>query len=507
MQSAAASLAQSFEVGLLQRTPIPNMTSEQSAELSIMGKEGFGLSVNGDYHDEFTHFFVVPALTMCSFQGTLGERIRSFEQMSSLNEKSLNNLRNKIGAIVSSLYHFTVADQRAIADSLHLSSEPDSSQDEDKEDKIQLVAAQHEIRNMLSYTIGCAIGRWDIRYATGERQSPELPDPFAPLPICPPGMLQNAEGLPAELADVSADYPLRISWGGILVDDPGFNGGQLHQKDIVRRVREVLDLIWKDKAADIEQETCDILSVSDLRAYFRKSFFADHIKRYSKSRRKAPIYWQLATPSGSYAVWVYYHRFSKDTFYKILNDYAAPKLQLEERELINARAQYGAIPTAGQRKELAARETFVAELNAFKDEVARIAPLWNPDLNDGVIINFAPLWRLVPQNRAWQKECKTCWDKLVAGDYDWAHLAMHLWPERIVPKCVKDRSLAIAHGLDAIFWEEDDKGKSRSKKVDRQTVEGLIAARTSPAVKAALESLIKAPDLSASTTRNRKKKT
>ena len=89
----------------------------------------------------------------------------------------------------------------------------------------------------------------------------------------------------------------------------------------------------------------------------------------------------------------------------------------------------------------------------------RVAPLWNPNLDDGVIINFAPLWRLVPQHKAWQKELKNTWDELVEGKYDWAHLAMHLWPERVVPKCAKDRSLAIAHGLENVFWEEDDDGK------------------------------------------------
>ncbi len=111
----------------------------------------------------------------------------------------------------------------------------------------------------------------------------------------------------------------------------------------------------------------------------------------------------------------------------------------------------------------------------------------------GVIINYAPLWRLVPHHKTWQKECKSCWDKLVKGDYDWAHLAMHLWPERVVPKCAKDRSLAIAHGLDEVFWEEDEKGKPKPKKVSKETVESLIAERTSPSVKAALNDLLSAP--------------
>jgi hypothetical protein len=59
-----------------------------------------------------------------------------------------------------------------------------------------------------------------------------------------------------------SEYPLRISWDGVLVDDPGFNGDRPHRDDIVRRVREVFDLLWKDKAHEIEQEACDILGVS-----------------------------------------------------------------------------------------------------------------------------------------------------------------------------------------------------------------------------------------------------
>jgi hypothetical protein len=113
---------------------------------------------------------------------------------------------------------------------------------------------------------------------------------------------------------------------------------------------------------------------------------------------------------------VYYQQFTKDTFYKVLHDYMTPKLQHEERKLSNLAQTAGPNPTASQRKDIAEQKVFVEELRAFREEVARIAPLWNPDLNDGVIINFAPLWRLVPHHRAWQKECKDCWDKLVAGD-------------------------------------------------------------------------------------------
>ena len=110
-----------------------------------------------------------------------------------------------------------------------------------------------------------------------------------------------------------------------------------------------------------------------------------------------------------------------------------------------------------------------------------------------MIINFAPLWRLVPQHKAWQKERKDCWDALVRGDYDWAHLAMHLRPERVVPKCQDVTSLAIAHGLDNILWEQRDKEKWRKRPVSESRIQELITERAKPAVKPALQSLLEAP--------------
>ena len=151
------------------------------------------------------------------------------------------------------------------------------------------------------------------------------------------------------------------------------------------------------------------------------------------------------------------------------------------------------MPSANQRKEIEARTGFLDELRAFRDEIARIAPLWNPDLNDGVIINYAPLWRLVSHHRAWQKDLKDCWESLVSGDYDWSHLAMHLWPERVVPKCASDHSIAIAHGLESVFWEQDDDGKWQPRDVPEDELQELIDARSSSAVKAARDDLLSAP--------------
>ncbi|MEZ4390235.1 MAG: hypothetical protein R3A48_03990 [Polyangiales bacterium] len=237
-----------------------------------------------------------------------------------------------------------------------------------------------------------------------------------------------------------------------------------------------------------------------------KGFFSLHIKMYSKSRRKAPIYWQLATASTGFSVWLYIHAFSKDTLFRVQNDYVAPKLAHEARRLDALTSELRDGGTASQRKALAAQEAFVEELRALLDEVKRVAPLWNPNLDDGVLINFAPLWRLVPQNKAWQKELRSTWDALCEGKYDWAHLAMHLWPERVVPKCAKDRSFAIAHGLEDVFWVEGADSKWSARKTPTRGMEELVAERSSPAVKAALKSLLEAPVASGVTKRGRKGK-
>ncbi|WP_229553235.1 BREX-1 system adenine-specific DNA-methyltransferase PglX [Nostoc sp. XA010] len=67
---------------------------------------------------------------------------------------------------------------------------------------------------VISYVLGCILGRWDIRFATSEKQPSELPDPFAPLPVCSPGMLIGEDGLP--LHETPFNYPIQIRWDGIL---------------------------------------------------------------------------------------------------------------------------------------------------------------------------------------------------------------------------------------------------------------------------------------------------
>ena len=128
-------------------------------------------------------------------------------------------------------------------------------------------------------------------------------------------------------------------------------------------------------------------------------------------------------------------------------------------------------------------------MRELRDELEAVTPLWAPDLNDGIVIVLAPLWKLFVHHKPWSKELKKHWDKLAAGDYDWAQLAMHLWPERVIPKCAEDRSLAIAHDLEGVFWahDTDNTDKWHARTTPTTPLDELIAQRHNPATRATLQ--------------------
>jgi len=224
-----------------------------------------------------------------------------------------------------------------------------------------------------------------------------------------------------------------VDTDGILVDDT------THADDIINCVREVLELLWAKEAEAREREVCELLGIKELRDYFRKTaaggFWTDHIKRYSKSRRKAPIYWLLRSSKGNYAIWLYYHRLNKDMLYKALLNYVEPKLRLEENNLSQLRQRRETVGTTGHEakqleKELDKQESFISELRDFHDKLKRVADLHlEPDLNDGVVLNIAPLHELVP----WT-EAQKYWKELTEGKYEWSSISKQLRERGMITK-------------------------------------------------------------------------
>jgi hypothetical protein len=287
--------------------------------------------------------------------------------------------------------------------------------------------------------VGMAFGRWDADYSTGKKAIPEFGDVFEALPFMPvvSGNTENATfSIPDDgILSMDADSPLSLT----------------------AHVRDVMHYIWGDKADDLEYELCQLIGCKNLQSYFENpnGFFDYHFKRYTKSRRKAPIYWPLSSEDGSLTYWVYYPKLDQNTLHSLIL-----KLRDENERLHSQIAQ-----TADKAQQTLLRgrqqqvEGMMEELNNI------INAGYKPNHDDGVPVTSCPLVKLIA-HRGWKQECTENLEELHNGDYDWSHLAMSMFPARVTQKAKKDWCLALTHGLEHLCENKPKEKKTRKKTVD-----------------------------------------
>ncbi|RRR74211.1 MAG: hypothetical protein EI684_07550 [Candidatus Viridilinea halotolerans] len=420
-----------FDGGTISKTPVPDLDNPEGVRLGELALACVALKRDLDRVNETSHVFHLPALLHMT-GATLTARAAAWEAHIAASEAQLAANQREIDELAFQLYGIAGEDRQAIeagSGSQGSAADDEPNDEDDTDTDLASPPTDHTslVTALISYLVGCAFGRFDVRYATGERPTPLLPDPFAPLPACSPGMLIGSDGLP--LREGPAGYPLAFPVHGILVDDPD------HRDDLVRRVRAALDLIFDRDAEAIEQEICQVLAIHDLRDYFRRpgkgGFWDDHLKRYAKSRRKAPIYWLLQSPKRTYALWLYLHRLDSDTLSKALVSYVEPRLRLEEERLATLRTAKGSATGRDLRqaeRNIERQEALLSDIRELRDRLDRaVRHYLAPDLNDGVVLTIAPLHELVP----W-KEAKHYWEELLAGKYAWSSIGKQLRTQGLV---------------------------------------------------------------------------
>ena len=434
--AAADAAARSYEVGVIQKTPVPDLSNEHHSTLAPLVRRAWSLKRTLDTSEETSHAFLLPA--------ALRHRLGDYDPPTI--EAELAGLQAEIDAIAFDLYGFSPADRAAAQASqggATLGDTEASAADDDQDEEDQ-AAPIDQSAGLLSWAVGVAFGRFDWRLATGERAAPPEPEPFDPLPAKSPGMLP----------DGAATFHAHA---GILVDDPG------HPQDLARLVEGVLETVFTTGQSGTGEASAPIDGhprvsdprslLTDTRRRLQREFFAFHLQRYSKSRRKVPIYWPLSTAAGGYTLWLYYPSLTSQTLYTAVNDFVEPKLSQVGAEVTALRTQ-GTARTRDDEKRFAALQALHWELSELRDTLLQLAPGYQPHHDDGVQISAAPLWPLF-RHKPWQKVLKDTWAKLEKGDFDWAHLAMAYWPERVREKCKTDKSLAIAHGLEHLYIEPE----------------------------------------------------
>jgi hypothetical protein len=314
------------------------------------------------------------------------------------------------------------------------------------------------IFELISNLIGVAFGRWDIRSILNPELIPEFGDFFEPLPFMPV----------VSLKEIPKNYPIQIPTNGILV------GNHSDSHSMLKAINNVIYKIWPASSDNITNELIEIGKIDSLEQFISNSngFFDFHYKRYTKSRREAPIYWPISTSSGSYTVWLYYPKLTYQTLVSVINNYLQPKIDDVKNQIkpleINSNLDNKGL------KELAVLKDFEHELEEMKKELLRITALpYKPNHDDGVLITAAPLFNLF-RHAKWRKSTEDCWKALEKGEYDWAHLAYSIWPDRIIKKCKKDLSMAIAHGLENIC---EIKPKEKKAKATKSPKKGSVISQ------------------------------
>jgi hypothetical protein len=427
--------------------PVISLSFDSRSQIEKLAKKGYMIKRFWTFGAEESALFSAPWRMHDESAISLKDLVSHLIELHVGDSKVLNEIRSSISAIVLEACALSEGDLAAIhADFERHPSDVAFSPWRGLED--QEIATDVALR-IFSYLVGAAFGRWDIRHGAPSRRTVEDHNAMVSVPPLQPGRLSSppTDGFPS------------IPPHGLLVEAPG------HALDIEARTQIVMRTIWPQSYERIEEELCLAVKARSLREWVKKptGFFSDHLDRYSKNRRQAPVFWPLSTTSGSYTIWMHYPALTSQTVYIAINDFIEPKLKQVSADVTALRTK-GISRTRDDEKQFESLQTFELELIELRDTLLDLAPTYNPNQNDGVQITAAPLWPLF-RHKPWQKVLKDTWAKLEAGESDWAHLAMNYWPDRVREKCKTDKSLAIAHGLEHLYLEpEVQPKKARGRK-------------------------------------------
>ncbi|WP_232365593.1 BREX-1 system adenine-specific DNA-methyltransferase PglX [Ciceribacter sp. T2.26MG-112.2] len=222
-------------------------------------------------------------------------------------------------------------------------------------------------REFVSYAVGCMFGRYSVD---------------APGTI----LANQGEGLEDYLTKVPNPTFEPDRDGVIPVLD-----GDWFVDDIAARFRKFLRVTFGDQHFQENLAFIEEALGKDIRKYFTRDFFGDHVKRY----KRRPIYWLFSSPRGTFNALIYMHRYRPDTVSVVLNEYLREfRSKLEAHRRAQEALSISGEASGGQKtkalKEIEATAKQIEELDAWERDV--LFPLATQkieiDLDDGVKANY-----------------------------------------------------------------------------------------------------------------------
>ena len=224
------------------------------------------------------------------------------------------------------------------------------------------------IKEFISYAVGCMLGRY----------SPEKP-----------GLILANQGSTVDdyFNIMDNKESNLIDFDGVLpiLDEEWF------VDDIVTQFKNFVAFIFGKENLTANMDFIEAVLGKDIRKYFVKDFYKEHIQRY----KKRPIYWLFSSPKGSFNALIYLHRYTPDTVSIVLNEYLRElmtKLSTRIKHLIeeNNRADISNADKTRNLKQIDKYTAQLAELEDYERDV--IFPLAQQkiaiDLDDGVKVNY-----------------------------------------------------------------------------------------------------------------------
>ncbi|MEG3116526.1 BREX-1 system adenine-specific DNA-methyltransferase PglX [Salinicola sp. 4072] len=235
------------------------------------------------------------------------------------------------------------------------------------EEELEALLLADTMRELVSYAVGCMLGR----YALDK-----------------PGLILANQGETIE------DYLKRVPEPSFPADDDNvipMLDGDWFTDDITERFREFLRIAFGEEHYEENLRFVEQALGKDIRKYFLKDFYNDHVRRY----KKRPIYWLFSSPKGSFNALIYMHRYQPHTVGTVLEylrDFKDEKLKARKNHLeavsISAGASQGDKTKA--LKEIEKINKILAELDDYERDV--LYPLATEqveiDLDDGVKANY-----------------------------------------------------------------------------------------------------------------------
>jgi type II restriction/modification system DNA methylase subunit YeeA len=224
------------------------------------------------------------------------------------------------------------------------------------------------IKEFLSYAVGCMFGRYSLDK---------------------PGLILANQG------ETLKDY-LRIISKEPLFTPTDTNvlpilDGDWFADDIVARFKQFLKVTFGEPNYEENLRFIEEALGKDLRRYFLKDFYKDHVQMY----KKRPIYWLFSSPKGSFNALIYMHRYTQDTVSVVLNQYLREfKEKLgAHRKRLEAVVADSSTTSREKAQTLKERESVSLVLQELKDYEEHIlfplaAQRININLDDGVKVNY-----------------------------------------------------------------------------------------------------------------------